>query len=170
MAKTVMNWSRPPSGVVKLNVDAALAKESAMIAVVARDHGGEIVKAWAKEYQTCDPMLVEATAILWAVQLAYAEQFTSIIIEGDAKVCFDAVNGKAEDCNWSIPFICNDISVLSQSFDGICFCWVNREANSVADSLAKFSVRDLSNFCCNSYSLPAVVWQAWKRDVLASSS
>jgi hypothetical protein len=44
------------------------------------------------------------------------------------------------------------------------------EANSVTDFLAKFSVRDLSNICCNSCSLPVVVWQAWQRDVLASSS
>jgi len=38
-------------------------------------------------------MQVEAAAILWALQIAKAENMERIEVEGDAKSCFDAIKG-----------------------------------------------------------------------------
>ena len=63
--------------------------------VVARDDKGQILKAWTKEHVLCEPVMAEASAILWALELAASENFDRIIVEGDAKVCFDGLNGDA---------------------------------------------------------------------------
>ncbi len=46
--KSVKLWTRPPIGMVKLNVDAAILSDKCWLAVVARDDRGNIVKYWSK--------------------------------------------------------------------------------------------------------------------------
>ena len=75
-------------------------------------------------------------------------------MEGDAKICFDALNGN-EDCNhWKIDFICSDSKMLSFLFISHCFFWVRREANNVAHVMAKFALVQNHAFCCNKTYLP----------------
>nr|POF20206.1 hypothetical protein CFP56_35992 [Quercus suber] len=82
----------PPSGWIKLNVDAAVAESSSALAVVARDDKGIASKAWSKIHHPCPPIVAEVNAILWAAQLAIQERWSHIIIEGDAKRCFDSLS------------------------------------------------------------------------------
>ena len=56
-------WEPPDDGFIKLNVDAAIDKDIATISVVARNHQGFIIKAWAKLTSHLEPTLVEANAI-----------------------------------------------------------------------------------------------------------
>jgi hypothetical protein len=51
--------------------------------VVARDDQGQVLKAWSKEHILCQPMQAEASAILWALNLAKDESFENIIVEGE---------------------------------------------------------------------------------------
>ena len=46
-------WKCPPSGVIKLNVDAAIARDSTTLAVVACDDHGRVLKAWKREHILC---------------------------------------------------------------------------------------------------------------------
>uniref|UniRef100_A0A2N9GE78 RNase H type-1 domain-containing protein n=1 Tax=Fagus sylvatica TaxID=28930 RepID=A0A2N9GE78_FAGSY len=69
-------WKCLPSGAIKLNIDAAVARDSTSLAVVARDDHGQ------------------------ALQLADSEKFRRIIVEEDVKVCFDALNGDPCNTNW----------------------------------------------------------------------
>ncbi|KAK9983826.1 hypothetical protein SO802_033351 [Lithocarpus litseifolius] len=85
-------WNPPPLGWIKLNTDAAIGKHSNAIAVVARDHRGEVLKVWARSTPTCSPLSAEASAILWAIQLVKVENWPRIVIEGDAKNCFDPLS------------------------------------------------------------------------------
>ena len=59
------------------------------LAVVARIKNGEVLKVWAKMHEWCSPLQAEAAAVLWAIQLALSENWQHIIIEGDAKSCFN---------------------------------------------------------------------------------
>ena len=47
--------------------------------------------------------------ILWAVQIAKSENFHLIIVGGDVKICFDALNSDLEKCNWAIASRCSDM-------------------------------------------------------------
>ena len=52
---------------MKLNVDAVVFNDAAMIAIIARNESGLITKSWAKSFNSCDPLMAEAVAILWAI-------------------------------------------------------------------------------------------------------
>ena len=47
-AQPVIQWSPPPLGFIKINVDAAIAQNNLAIAVVARNENGYVLKAWSK--------------------------------------------------------------------------------------------------------------------------
>jgi hypothetical protein len=59
-----------------------------------------------------DPMVAEVSALLWALILAVCYQFPDCIIEGDAKNCIDAYNGRLDNCPWSTAAICHDVKSL----------------------------------------------------------
>ena len=66
-----------------------LSKNVIALTVVARNKKGKVLKVWAKMHEWCSPLQAEATAMLWAIQLALSENWQHIIIKGDAKSCFD---------------------------------------------------------------------------------
>ena len=90
------SWISPPKNYVKLNVDATVSQAFTSLVVVARNEFGEVLKVWAKIHDLCTPTQAEATAILWALNLAIAENWCNIIVEGDSKICFNALS-KAEE-------------------------------------------------------------------------
>ena len=69
-----------------------LSKNVIALTVVARNKKGKVLKVWAKMHEWCSPLQAEATAMLWAIQLALSENWQHIIIKGDAKSCFDPPN------------------------------------------------------------------------------
>lgn len=92
------------------------------------------------------------------------------MIEGDAKLCFNAINGDVQNCHWNAKTLLDKAMELKAYFANRCFCWVKREYNAVAHALAK-TVSPLSPVLkCNNYSLPPDVWDAWKRDMLLVNS
>ena len=63
----------------------------------------------------------------------------------------------------------HDMVVLSKEFVSCKFCWIKRDANFVAHSLAKFASCNKLTFSCNISSLPPSVWEAWKGDGFPTS-
>ena len=78
---------------MKLIVDAAMGNNFASLVVVLRGEDGEVVKAQTKLFQLDDSLVVEAFAVCLAQQLAKDENFQHIVVEGDSKICLDALNG-----------------------------------------------------------------------------
>lgn len=130
-------WKPPPLGWVKINVNAALHPSSTMIAAIARNEEGLLIKAWVKLVLTQDPLLAEAYAIHWAIILAKNENWSNIVIESDSKACVDALVLEQVGCEWRIKVLCDNAKTLALEFSICVFCWVNREANKVAHTLAK---------------------------------
>ena len=136
----------------------AVSTDQTSVAVIARDPWDMVVKAWRKELMLYEPIQAGAFAILWALELAVTKKFQKIIVEGDSKICIDAINGDQNDVEWSVATIINNIVSLSSSFNSCLFSWVWREANVVAHTLAKHvsSPTDFF-FVCNLHSLPRSV-------------
>ena len=165
-----VKWVPPPLHLIKINVDAAWNPSKASIAVVARDHRGFVLKAWSKQLDAADLMIVEATAIWWALELAILEGFQDIIIESDAKACIDALLGNPQETLWKINNMCFDIKILALKFIACDFVWAKRGANEVAHELAKFVTAIPSPFICFQETLPPFVIKAWQGDVLSCSA
>ena len=68
------------------------------------------------------------------------------MVEGDAKNCFDDLNGLAVDYRWSIDFFCRDAKTCSIDFIFCSFCWIRRKANYVTHSFTKFACKKLLLF------------------------
>jgi hypothetical protein len=58
-----------------------------------------------------------------------------------------------------------NISSLAASFNYCCFCWVHRDVNSMAHSLAKFASPHSTVFFGNNSNLPPFIYEAWIRDL-----
>ena len=90
----------------------------------------------------------------------------NIVIEGDAKVCFDAIADNSP-APWAISTLITNIIEPSRSFMSCCFCWIRRGANDTAHTLAKFASHSRFPIHCNYDSLSPIVWDVCMRDVLA---
>ena len=157
-------WSPPPAGTIKLNVDAAVGLTSTAMAVLARDHTGAPIKIWAKKYVRCLPIQAEAAAVLWAINLASAEGWSRIIIEGDSKICFHALSDKGSLPPWSISNIVSDVFSVSLSFISVSFVWVKRVCNMAAHAAAKIAIQSLVSCSFLVDRLPLVLVTACKAD------
>ena len=83
-------WKPLPAGTIKLNTDAAVRAHSSSLAIMARNHLGAVVKAWACKSLVGDPTIAEAYAIKWALSLAKDECFSHVIVESDSKSYIEA--------------------------------------------------------------------------------
>ena len=166
---SVPRWFIPLPQVLKLNVDAALKDGLATLAVIVRSDSGHVMNGWTKRYDTTDPCTTEAAAILWAMELAKENNYLKILVEGDAKICIEAITEVATTILGRILSLVNIIKVLALEFPTCSFCWVRRDANGMAHSLAKFTSSLPSCFFCNSSNLPPSVHEAWIRDLIACS-
>uniref|UniRef100_A0A2N9GB01 Reverse transcriptase domain-containing protein n=1 Tax=Fagus sylvatica TaxID=28930 RepID=A0A2N9GB01_FAGSY len=162
-------WMAPPADVTKLNTDVAVRGNRSTIAVIARGESGAVVKAWAKVVDIEDPLVAEAIAIKWALELAESESFPNVIVESDSKICIDNFSDNSTSSYWKIDALIPDVHRLALHFLSCCFAWVKREANMVAHELAQSFSALSSVFSCNATSLPPSVFEAWKRDLLGLS-
>ncbi|KAJ1438703.1 Ribonuclease H-like superfamily [Sesbania bispinosa] len=89
-----ISWVRPEDNVYKVNVDAAILKNSgAGLGAVFRNSQGEVMAA-ATHFipHMLDPLLAEALAIEWAMRTAMQLLFTKVVFEVDSQVCIQRIN------------------------------------------------------------------------------
>jgi ribonuclease HI len=159
-------WRALNLGTIKINVNAALSPHKASLAAVARDQTGSILNICADHYDMLDPIMAEAKAICWGLELALAESFTNIAIQSDSKSCIDALSNHANLCSWKITTLISSAIQLAFKFESCVFLWVRREANQVTDTIAKVAISHHLPFCCSKDNLPPSVKEAWLRDML----
>jgi hypothetical protein len=136
---------------VKFNVDAETSKNGV---TVARDDSGLVIHCWSKSFPTTDPLIAETAALLWALEIARDNRFSHILIEGDAKICIEALAAEPEKVPWRIQTLVSNIKCVALDFNVCSFCWVPRDVNALAHSFAKFASSQDFCFLCNSTNLP----------------
>jgi ribonuclease HI len=156
LLEVLPRWSAPPPNSVKFNVDAATSKNGFTIAAIARDDAGFVIHCWSKSFPTTDPLIAETTALLWALEIARDNCFSHILIEGDAKICIEAL-AEPEKVSWRIQTLVSNIKCVALDFNVCFFYWVPRDVNALAHSFAKFASSQDFCFSCNSTNLPPSV-------------
>ena len=157
-------WRPPPPGIIKFNVNATILQSTAKIVVIARNDSGSLIKAWAKLIHTSNPLVIEASAIIWALQIAKVKGRCGIIVESDSKLCVDAIGLDKTDCDWNISTLCNDAIGLAAEFISCKFCWVKHEANMVAHTLAKLCTPQELPVIYFLNNLPTSLEEVWFTD------
>ena len=126
MVQPVIQWSPPPLGFIKLNVDASIAQNNSALAVVARNEHGTVLKARSKILPKRSPIAAETEAILWALHLARGEIWRVIIVESDSKISIDAILDYMGCPQWAISSLVSDILFLEKYFDS-CFLFLGKK-------------------------------------------
>ena len=93
--------------------------------------------------------------------LAKDDHHQRIIVEGDAKLCFDAIHDESF-APWIISTLISNICNVSKDFISCKFQWVKRDANAVAHAMAKHASLIKNSMCCNFFSLPPPVLEEWR--------
>ncbi|XP_012841270.1 PREDICTED: uncharacterized protein LOC105961590 [Erythranthe guttata] len=137
-------WTRPPSGVIKINFDAAVPRGELYfsIAAIARDNGGDCVGWKVESFRgSLLPVECEAKAALLAINMAKAKGWESVIIEGDYLQIISALRAQERDAS-SFGAILEDCLNIAKSFQYCVFNFVKRSGNRLAHHLAKHLAMD----------------------------
>lgn len=129
-------WIPPPEGKVKINCDVAMAKGSTKvaIAVILRNHKGEILDGRTVDVRITSSLQGEALAIRMALTMVLPSYHHSAIIESDnqsiIKLCL------TENVPpWECSAIVEDIRTQSL-YVNCSFVWIPRTYNRVAHWVA----------------------------------
>ncbi|KAF7844039.1 uncharacterized protein G2W53_000944 [Senna tora] len=142
-SSTPRRWAPPPQDVVKLNVDAStdLSLNVGAIAVVARNYDGEMLTGWAKRIPCFSALQAEATAIKEALLFANSLDIGKVIVESDNKQIVNALS--FGPFPWAIVGVLQEIDSLIASFISASVSWTSRSANTMADTVAKLSLKHM---------------------------
>jgi hypothetical protein len=155
-------WKAPQAQGIKMNVDAAWKDGKASLAVIARDHHGECVKAWVLNVVTISAETAEAMAVRMAVLKVLEEKYYHVVIEGDAKFVMDSLSTSFHRGSWEAARIIEDILQLVKVLQGtsLIFQWTRRNSNVVAHLLAKWAFCSGFNGSLMNGTLPGKVAKA----------
>jgi ribonuclease HI len=160
---TTLRWTPPPQGVAKINVDAALSKNTstASTAAVARDAVGNFLGASSVViHGITDPETMEVLAFREGLALANDLSLHQVRMASD---CANAVRSLAHDTLGVYSHIVKEIKADAAAFQRMEFVHEKREANHDAHVLARSTLFssigrhvwffDPLDGVCNSYSV-----------------
>lgn len=151
--KEIHTWKKPMEGIVKINVDASFHVEtlSGSSGAGARDYKGNFIVAvtWVSPHVS-NAESAEMSAIRNGLFLAGNIGCNKVIIESDSMLVVEAIM-HSNDYLGPGAAVLPECILLAADFENISYYYCRREANQVADFLAKHSFSSsLSDFWdCN---------------------
>ncbi|KAL9411912.1 hypothetical protein AB3S75_045503 [Citrus x aurantiifolia] len=142
-AEKQKQWSPPPIGWQKVNVDAAVDVENQMagLGVVVRDSEGNCRAATIKSLRLPGSVaMAEATAMEWGLQVAEKANISFGIFESDSLEVIDLLNKKSSSLT-EIGWLISDIQENLQNFQNFKAQHSPRDCNYAAHSLAKLALQ-----------------------------
>lgn len=140
-------WKKPQRDWFKCNVDGSFIDENTTSKagwVIRDDKGSYKGSVQAKGMKVSSPLESELQAILMSMQFCWSRGYRRVIIEGDCQKAVNLLNNKQRHFglyNWI-----REIKWWERRFDDISYQWVGREANQVADKLARHGDLEYNSF------------------------
>ncbi|PON72575.1 Ribonuclease H-like domain containing protein [Trema orientale] len=138
-----VKWERPSEGCFKLNVDAAVDGTLGRVGVgrIIRDWNGCTIAFFAKSFAfSHGPYTAELFALREALSWCRDQSLSVKFVESDCLNAIKAINSQTGLSNDDI--LIGDIQYLFADCGVGSCCYVARESNKVAHTLAKLSLRD----------------------------
>ncbi|KAK5835784.1 hypothetical protein PVK06_011492 [Gossypium arboreum] len=138
---TPMNkvWKAPPTGYIKVNVDAAVSDGCSGFGVVVRDNDGFVMGGCYKfRAEAMDVCWAELQALTEGLKMAKKLKATQLILESDNAMLVNKVNRRAQDITilgQRTTQVCEDF----KNFNSVQINWIHRLCNKVADFFEYFS-------------------------------
>ncbi|XP_057760081.1 uncharacterized protein LOC130980412 [Arachis stenosperma] len=134
----LIRWIPPPESIIKINVDGLFYSHNnnAACGGVFRDQWGRFLKGFSCNLGSCSIMHAELWAVIKGLQIAMANDIHHVIIESDSKMALNFVRNGCLDSHPCATLI-KDINILAGRIPSIKWNHIFREANTVADCLAK---------------------------------
>ncbi|KAK4706306.1 hypothetical protein R3W88_034140 [Solanum pinnatisectum] len=161
-------WRRPPKDWVKLNTDGSALDNPGKLGAggIIRDHRGEIILAFSTPMGegTNNQAEIEAAifGMTWLLQLGYK----NVYLEVDSQILVDWIMAKTKPL-WSVNTQVQQMKALIGQTSNFRCKHTYREANSVADSLAKQSHKIMSpSIYSNSQQLPKEARAHYQLDMM----
>lgn len=152
------NWVKPPTGWMKLNVDAALDTVNRKLGfgfVLRDEHGVFIAAKEIPKSGALKPDEAEVMGVKEALKWLKENHIDGVQIETD---CMKITNNiKHQALSTYFDLLLNDVKEIAKSFSRLSFLFAKRSANKVAHLLAReaLSKSDCEN--CLSVPFPSIV-------------
>nr|KYP44610.1 Putative ribonuclease H protein At1g65750 family [Cajanus cajan] len=132
------NWVCPPSGLIKLNGDGAVSYSgTSSCGGLIRDPDGRCILAFSRQLDRCSVIKAELWAITQGLRLIHLKKLgTHILIESDSLEAITLLRNGCPRQNECFDLV-QEISELAASCETVSYLHIGREANLVADLLAK---------------------------------
>lgn len=142
-----ISWRKPEEGWCKLNCDGAVIDVGCRAGCggIVRDENGGFVIGFAAGLGACSCTEAELWAVLRGLQLVKDRGIQSLAIETDFMVAINLISGGCSSFHPCFNLV-KDIRDLLDQLRNYSVEHTFREANQVADGLAKFSL-GLDNSC-----------------------
>nr|KYP55631.1 Putative ribonuclease H protein At1g65750 family [Cajanus cajan] len=132
------NWVCPPSGFIKLNGDGAVSYSgTSSCGGLIRDPDGRCIMAFSRKLDRCSVIKAELWAITQGLRLIHLKKLgTHILIESNSLEAITLLRNGCPRQNECFDIV-QEISELAASCETVSYLHIGREANLVADLLAK---------------------------------
>lgn len=136
-------WLPPCEGCLKVNVDGSFKeqKQLAGFGVVVRNAHGILVDGCCGSMKAASSFAAEALGMRRACQLIVDAGWKFVVIESDCLTLIDAVNNRNSGFDWRCSSVISDIVGFACGHKEVTFSYVPRQANRVADWVAKEAAR-----------------------------
>ncbi|RYR17534.1 hypothetical protein Ahy_B03g062245 [Arachis hypogaea] len=135
---SLISWSRPDEGYIKVNVDGSWFghTNNAACGGVFRDSNGRFLKGFSSNLGNYSIMHAELWAVIHGLNIATANGYQNLIVESDSAEAINFINHGCRPTHPCTPLI-QDICILAARVHKVTWLHSLCEANSVADLLAK---------------------------------
>ncbi|KAH0776146.1 hypothetical protein KY290_007557 [Solanum tuberosum] len=135
---------------------------------ICRDHRGKIIMTFARSIGRDTSNMAEAKASLNGLEWCSQNGHSNVILDCDSKIVVEMIKG-----NYNIPWQMKNIITRIQNISSTITCEVRhcyREANQVADALAKWSITNEELVIFAQAHLPSIAIGPYKLDLIQMES
>lgn len=104
----VVNWKILSKWTMKINFDASFMEDLDIVAWIARDHIGTLLRASIGSFTASDQFMAEALAANKSFKYASKNSIQNILFEGDALNIHRTLRGDREATNWRFSHIIDE--------------------------------------------------------------